>query len=360
MTAYVSDDAECRIGKLLFLEAQQWDRDRLREKCSRCDAHFTGQRLEELADEDIPEGVEVVSPFVYSDCSADQLRRLGADLKLVATRSTGFDHVDIDYCNEHGIAVANVPTYGDNTVAEHAFGLILALTRKIHRCYERTIRGDFSMEGLRGIDLKGKTFGSIGTGSIARNALRIARGFDMRCLGYDIQPDEDAARRIGFEYVDLDALLGESDVVSLHVPHNEHTHHMVDAEALGKMKRGALLVNTARGGIIDPQALLESLQDGHLGGAALDVLEAEKTIREEAEILSGSYEVDNLRAIVQNHALLRLPNVIITPHVAFNSDEAVERILQTTVDNVHAFYCGKPQHLVNEVHGPQKAGQGAE
>ncbi len=348
MNPYVSDTGECEIGKLLFLEAQPWDRDRLREKCSRCDAHFTEKRLEELPDEEMPEGVEVVSPFVYSDCSGEQLERLGDGLKLVATRSTGFDHVDTDFCNERGIAVVNVPTYGDNTVAEHAFGLILALTRKIHRCYERTIRGDFSMDGLRGIDLKGKTFGSIGTGSIARNALRIARGFDMRCLGYDIQPDRDAARRIGFEYVDLDELLGASDVVSLHVPHNEHTHHMIDAEALGKMKRGALLVNTARGGIVDPQALLESLQEGHLGGAALDVLEAEKTIREEAEILSGAYEVNNLRAIVQNHALLRLPNVIITPHVAFNSEEAVERILQTTVDNVHAFYCRSPQNVVND------------
>jgi len=332
---------------VLFVEAEAWEREDLTNRCSHhCDVRSHEERLQELPDDEISEEAEVLSVFIHSEVTSEQLDRL-PNLKLIATRSTGFDHIDMDACSERGIAVANVPTYGEDTVAEHTFAILLALTRKVHRCYERTVRGDFSIEGLRGVDLHGKTFGAVGAGSIARRALRIAGGFGMRRLAFDIQPDEVAAREIGFEYMDMDTLLAESDVVSIHVPYNEHTHHLIDAEALGKMKKGAYIVNTARGGIIDPAALIDALKSGHLAGAALDVLEAEGRIGEEAELLSRSYDMDTLKSVIQNHTLLQMPNVIITPHVAFNSEEAVHRILDTTFINIHSFLDGRPENLVN-------------
>lgn len=237
-------------------------------------------------------------------------------------------------------------TYGANTVAEHTFALILALTRKLHRCLERTVRGDFNSEGLRGVDLEGKTFGCLGTGDIGRHALRIARGFNMRRIAFDIKPDPQAARDLEFEYVDFDTLLEQSQILSLHVPYNKKTHHIIDAAALAKLPQGAIVVNTARGGLIDPQALLDALESGHLGGAALDVLEGEKAIGEEAELLKSSYDMDSLRSVVRNHALLQMPNVIITPHVAFNSEEALRRILDTTLENIHTILEGAGQNVV--------------
>lgn len=339
---------------LLFVEAQQWEREQLTKHCRQCAnpcvPHAYSERLKELDDERIPEGLTVLSPFIHDRIGPEQLDRMPA-LELIATRSTGHDHIDLDECNRRGILVSNVPRYGENTVAEHTIALLLALTRKIHRSYERTVRGDFSIEGLRGTDLFGKTFGCLGTGAIARRVLRIARGFGMRLIAYDIKPDEELAAELGFEYVSFDRLLAEAQVLSVHVPYNQHTHHLIDAEALAKLPEGAIVVNTARGGIVDPQALLEALQSGHLGGAALDVLEAESAVQEEVEILSSEYDVETLRALVRNHTLLRMPNVIITPHVAFNSEEALGRIIDTTVRNIQAFRRGEPQNVVNRPAG---------
>jgi D-lactate dehydrogenase len=331
---------------MLFVESEDWEQEQLRDFCPQhCEVVPSPKRLDELADGEIPRGTDVLSVFIHSRVTADQLGRLPG-LRMIATRSTGCDHIDLGECSRRGIVVSNVPDYGERTVAEHTFGMLLALTRKIHRCYERTVRGDFSIEGLRGTDLYGKTFGAVGAGRIARHALRIAGGFGMERIAYDVAPDEQAAREIGFEYVSLDELLERSDVLSLHVPHNEQTHHLLDAGAIAKMKRGAIVVNTARGGIVDPQALIDALRAGRLGGAALDVLEAETGVAEEAELLSRSYDLDTLRAVVQSNALLRMPNVIITPHNAFNSVEALRRIIRATVENIHAFLDGAPQHVV--------------
>jgi len=333
-------------AKILFVEAEPWERGDLIHECSHgCEVIARPDRLEALDDAQVPDGVNVLSVFIHSRVSEEQLDRL-PNLQFISTRSTGFDHIDLAACRRRKIIVSNVPHYGEDTVAEHAFALLLALTRKVHRCYERTIRGDFSLEGLRGIELHGKTFGALGVGSIGSRALAIAGGFGMRRIAYDIRQDAELAEKIGFEYVDFDRLLSESDALSLHVPYNDQTHHLLDAEALAKMKPGAFLINTARGGIIDPQALIDALKGGHLGGAALDVLEAENAIGEEAELLSSRYELDTLRSVVQNHTLLKLPNVIITPHVAFNSAEAVRRIIRTTTENIHTFLAGRPQNVV--------------
>lgn len=331
---------------ILLVELEPWEQQRFMSLCpAHCRIVSSPERLEALDDQTVAPAT-ILSPFVHSRVDAVQLARM-PQLKLIATRSTGYDHIDIKECTRRGILVANVPRYGEDTVAEHAFGMILALTRKIHRCYERTRRGDFSIEGLRGTDLAGKTFGCLGVGAIGSRAIRIAGGFGMNRIAYDIHRDPLLSGALGFRYVDLDTLLAESDILSLHLPLTPQTYHIVNREFLAKMKRGSILVNTARGGLVDTAALIEFLRNGHLGGAALDVLEAESAISEEAELLSRHYDIETLRQVVQSNLLLRMPNVIITPHNAFNSEEACQRIIQTTLQNIHAWLIGKPQNIVN-------------
>ncbi len=331
--------------KTLFVEVEPWEEDRIQAKCEACGTLITSEEPLREVEIDDPSGIQVLSPFIYTQVDAGALDRL-PDLKLIATRSTGFDHVDTDACKERGITVCNVPTYGANTVAEHTFALILALTRRVHKAYEQTVRGRFNISGLRGIDLRDRTIGVVGTGSIGTHVVRIALGFQMRVLAYDVKPIPHMADALGFEYVELDRLLGESDIVTLHAPYTEATHHMIGAEALGKMKQGAILINTARGALVDTEALVETLRKGHLGGAGLDVLEDEAAIMEEGEMLSRRFDQDALQTLVQNTILLRMDNVIITPHIAFNSEEALNKILDTTVDNVAAFVAGHPQNVV--------------
>jgi len=332
---------------LLFAELEPWEEQQLGQLCpNKCRIITRSERLEDIPQEQIPPETTVISPFIHSQVTAAQLARM-PNLRLIATRSTGFDHIDMAECDRRGLLVANVPHYGEDTVAEHAFGMLLALTRKIHRCYERTTRGDFSIEGLRGTDLAGKTFGCLGVGSIGSRAMRIAGGFGMNRLAYDLRQDPLLSGRYGFCYVELDELLARSDVLSVHLPLGDETHHMLNREAFRQMKKGAILVNTARGGIVDTAALIEALKSGHLGGAALDVLEAETAVAEEAELLSSSYDIDTLRQVVQSNALLRMPNVIITPHNAFNSVEACRRIIETSIDNIHAWLLGEPRNIVN-------------
>jgi len=335
------------VPTIVFVELEPWERRQLERLCpNKCHIHAFPERLEAIPESSLPSETAVISPFIHSNLSAAQLARM-PNLRLVATRSTGFDHIDIQECNRRGILVASVSHYGEDTVAEHAFGMLLALTRKIHRCYERTTRGDFSIEGLRGIDLAGRTFGCLGVGNIGSRAMRIAGGFGMNRLAFDTRRDSLLSGRYGFRYVEFDALLAESDVLSIHLPLTKGTRHLLNGDAFGKMKRGAILINTARGGIVDTAALIEALRSGHLGGAALDVMEAESSVAEEAELLSSQYDIDTLRQVVQSNALLRMPNVIITPHNAFNSEEACQRIIATTFENIHAWLLGEPMNIVN-------------
>ncbi len=333
-------------GGCVFVEMEGWEDQFIRQHCRECGQFrcYPG----EVTDELIPEisDAEVLSVFLYTRLTAETIERFER-LRMIASRSTGFDHIDLDACRRRGITVCNVPEYGSNTVAEHTFSLILALTRKIHKAYQQTVRADFSQEGLRGVDLKGRTLGVIGTGAIGRHVCRIARGFDMSILAYDIQPNEELADRLDVTYTDLDDVLRRSDIVTLHCPHNEKTHHMIGERELGLMKAGAFLINTARGGLVDPKALLVAVRDGQIGGAGLDVLEGERAIKEEKEILTERYDMDALQTLVRNHALLRQDNVVITPHMAFNSQEALQRILDTTVRNIANFLAGHPQNVVS-------------
>jgi D-lactate dehydrogenase len=269
-------------------------------------------------------------------------------LRLIATRSTGFDHIDLDYCRRSGITVCNVPDYGDHTVAEHAFALLLALCRHLVEAAERTRRGDFSTTGLRGFELAGKTLGVVGLGRIGRRVATIGRGFGMAVLAFDPRPDPGAAEALGLRYTRLDDLLARSDVVSLHVPGGEGTRHLIGAAELARMKPEALLINTSRGGVVDAEALVRALASGHLAGAGLDVVIEERALEEEAEIFRSDAAVppERLRALVADHALLRFPNVIVTPHIAYDTREGVARIIDTTLGNIAAFSAGTPRNIV--------------
>jgi len=289
---------------------------------------------------------DIVSTFIYSTLSKDVISKLDR-LKLIATRSTGYDHIDTGYCRERGIAVSNVPVYGENTVAEHVFGLLLTISHNLADAIDRTRKGDFSQAGLRGFDLRGKALGVVGVGGIGRHVIEIAKGFHMEVLAYDVRPDEDFAERMFFRYVDMDELLGRSDIITLHVPANEHTHHLLGAEQFSKMKTGVVIINTSRGSVIDVAALLRAIADGKVSAVGLDVLDEEPATREEAELLSSIFRQKyHLETVLANSILLRLRNVVITPHSAFNTREAVQRILKTTVENIAAFIQGRPQNLV--------------
>ncbi len=289
----------------------------------------------------------IVSVFIYSALTAAILKRLGK-LKLVATRSTGFDHIDLVQCRKRGITVSNVPSYGENTVAEHTFALILALSRNLHKAYVRTMRGDFSLEGLQGFDLKGKTIGVVGAGRIGLHVIKMARGFGMDVLAYDTQKNPFLSEVLDYRYVSLRELLRRSDIVTLHTPYMPSTHHLMNREMIGGMKKGALLINTARGGLVDTNALVWALDAGIVGGAGLDVLEGEELVKEEQQLLQKDFPKEKLITTLKNHILLHRENVVITPHIAFDSKEALLRILDTTAGNILSFIDGNPVNRVQK------------
>jgi D-lactate dehydrogenase len=298
-------------------------------------------------------GAEIVSVFIYSKLDRAVLAQLPA-LKLIATRSTGYDHIDMSYCTARGITVSNVPTYGENTVAEHVFALLLAISHRLREAMERARSGRFSPQGLEGFDLQGKTIGVVGTGTIGRHVIRIAKGFAMEVVAFDVKPDAAAANELGFRYVGMDELLATADVITLHVPALRQTHHLIDAAAFARMRPGAVLINTARGSIVDARALIEALLSGKLAAAGLDVLPDEPLIREEAELISSIYDnKQDVRDLVADHVLLNMPNVVVTPHSAFNTREAIRRITTTTVSNIASFLADEP---VNVVAAPRQSG----
>jgi D-lactate dehydrogenase len=331
--------------KIVIYEVEEWEREVFQELATDHEVTFIKEPLSQTnagrhAD------AEVISAFIYSSLSATVLKQF-PELRLIATRSTGFDHIDTDYCDEHGVRVSNVPTYGDNTVAEHVFALLLAISHRMIEAVDRTRKGDFSQAGLQGFDLQDKTIGVVGTGSIGLHAVKIARGFGMTVLGYDVKPNHRAAEQLGFRYVSLEDLLADSDVVTLHVPANKHTVNMIAEEEFKQMKDGVVFINTARGPIVNIQALLEAIASGKVSAAGLDVLPEEPTIREEAELLHTAFRRrHNLETLLADHILLRMRNVLVTPHSAFNTREAVRRILETTEENITAFANGEAVNVV--------------
>ncbi|GIX36704.1 MAG: lactate dehydrogenase [Lysobacteraceae bacterium] len=301
---------------------------------------FFEQRLE-ASTVQAAEGALAVCAFVNDTLDAGVLARLHAlGVRLVLLRCAGFNNVDLCAAADLGLRVGRVPEYSPHAVAEHTLALLLALNRKIHRAYNRVREGNFALDGLLGFDLHGKTVGVVGTGRIGATFCRILSGFGVRLLATDPCPSE-AVRALGVEYLELDALLAASDVVSLHCPLTPQTHHLIDAGALARMKPGAFLLNTSRGAVVDTRALIAALKSGRLGALGLDVYE------EEAHLFFR----DLSEQVLQDDVFARLltfPNVLITGHQGFFTREALRAIAATTVDNLRCFLAtGAPRHPVS-------------
>lgn len=334
------------MAKILFTHVEPWEKNFLRK-------HLQKHKLIFLPE--TPDAHElsryrdttILAPFIYFQIDKTVLAKF-PKLKLIATRSTGFNHIDLRACKKRGIIVCNVPTYGENTVAEHTFALILALSRKVYTAYMRMQRGRYDLDGLQGFDLQGKTLGVVGCGYIGSHVVRIAKAFEMNVIVYEPTCDPIKAKALVFQYVSFPALLKQSDIVTLHCPLCPQTHHLINKKNIFTMKKGALLINTARGSIVETGALYQAIMKKHLAGAGLDVFEEEKSfLNEERELLSTSFRGANrMKILLENHAFLHHEDVIITPHNAFNSREAVERILETTVSNIQGFLAKKPQNVV--------------
>ncbi len=312
---------------------------------------------------EVGEDAEILAPFINAKVTPDFLATHPA-LRLIATRSTSTDHLDLAACKARGVAVAHVPFHAEATVAEHTFALLLAVSRRLGEVMLAPKGDPFSYEATRGFELAGKTLGIIGMGHIGRRVARLARAFEMTILACDPEQTAHDATALGFTFLPLEELLARADILSLHAPLTPATRHLLNRETLAQCQRGVIIINTARGALIDTHALREALDSGQVGGAGLDVLEDERLMREPAakiiaaDIIAHLHtdaladeardadRVRELEGLLLGDAVLARSNVVCTPHVAFNSVEAVERLQQMTVENITAFAEGRTGHLV--------------
>ncbi|MCU7650251.1 2-hydroxyacid dehydrogenase [Pseudomonas piscis] len=289
----------------------------------------------------LAESHEVVCAFINDDLGAPVLERLAAGgTRLIALRSAGYNHVDLAAAKRLGLDVVRVPAYSPHAVAEHAVALILALNRRLHRAYNRTREGDFSLHGLTGFDLVGKTVGIVGTGQIGATFARIMAGFGCQLLAHDPYPNP-AVQALGARYLGLAELLEQSQIISLHCPLTDDSRYLINQQSLARMQPGAMLINTGRGGLVDTPALIDALKNGQLGYLGLDVYE------EEAQL----FFEDRSDLPLQDDVLARLltfPNVIVTAHQAFLTREALAAIADTTLHNIASWFAGQPQNLVHD------------
>jgi D-lactate dehydrogenase len=276
-------------------------------------------------------GFPAVCAFVNDELDGACIDQLAAGgVRLIALRCAGFNNVDLAAAQRRGISVVRVPGYSPHAVAEHTVALILTLNRKTHRAYQRVREGNFSLSGLVGFDLYGRTAGVVGTGKIGRCLAEVLRGLGMELLAFDPYPDEEFAARVGARYVELNELLSQSDVITLNAPLTEETHHMIDADAIDLMRRGVMLINTGRGALIHTTALIEGLKSGKIGAAGLDVYEEE----------SEYFFQDRSEEPITDDTLARLltfPNVLVTSHQAFLTSDALGNIASTTLSNIREF-----------------------
>lgn len=301
----------------------------------------------DLNEDSMPQdtNAEIISIFVQSKITPKIIDSF-PNLKMIAIRATGFDNVDVKHAKEKNISVSNVPAYGSHTVAEFTFGLILSISRNIPEAIARVkSEVEFDHEGLKGFDLFGKTLGVLGTGKIGANVIKIAKGFGMNVLAFDVYPNMKLSLDFGFQYVTLEKLLAQSDIVTVHVPASEKTHHLLNKNNISQMKKGAVLINTARGDIIETEALYEAISGGNLSGAGLDVLEGEAQLGE--NLSKEEFEPTLMKNILEDNFLIKNPNVLVTPHTAFYTTEAEQSIMQTTLENIKAFINNSPANVVN-------------
>ncbi|RSC26989.1 2-hydroxyacid dehydrogenase [Pseudomonas parafulva] len=326
--------------RVLLFSSQHYDQESFTQAAASraLDLHFQSARLTPDT-APLAQGFEVVCAFINDDLGAEVLQRLASGgTRLIALRSAGYNHVDLAAAAHLGLTVVRVPAYSPHAVAEHAVALILALNRRLHRAYNRTREGDFTLHGLTGFDLHGKTVGVVGTGQIGAAFARIMAGFGCQLLAYDPYPNPELLA-LGARYLELPELLGQARIISLHCPLTEHTRHLINAESLARLQPGAMLINTGRGALVDTPALIDALKSGQLGYLGLDVYE------EEAQL----FFEDRSDLPLQDDVLARLltfPNVIVTAHQAFLTREALEAIAATTLDNIARWAAGDAQNTV--------------
>jgi D-lactate dehydrogenase len=314
------------MPSILFLEVDKEDTKRVQEKFPKAlisEGVLQGKDLIERCKD-----FDVISCFINTRFSKDEIQNL-PNLKLLCTRSVGFDHIDSAACKERSITVCNVPDYGSHVIAEHVFALILSTLRHIPEGNEKVEGGTFDYHGLRGMALRGKTIGILGTGKIGRKVAQIAHGFGMTILAVDQCRTMDIVDLLGVQYVPLDVLLSHSDIITLHLPNTKETEHIIDAKTFSQMKDGVILVNTARGSLIDSRALLDALKSGKVGYALLDVLEHEQNFAENKELISH-------------------PHVVTTPHIAFYADDSMRNMFLDSFLSIEQWLQGKePEHIVH-------------
>ncbi len=322
---------------IAVFDAKPYDRDYLNAAASSAgfELRFHDFRLEQDT-ASAAAGSKAACIFVNDGADRITLESLAAlGVRHLALRCAGFNNVDLKAAKESGISVTRVPSYSPHAVAEHAVALLMTLNRKIHRSYNRVREFNFSLSGLVGFDLFGKTVGVVGTGKTGRLLAEILRGFKMRVLAYDLYPNEEWAKANEIQYVALERLIQESDVISLHAPLTPESAYLINEQSLAQMKRGVYIVNVSRGRLIHTKSLIEALKSGQVGGVALDVYEEEE----------GVFFEDLSSEVLQDDELARLmtfPNVLITSHQAFLTHEALTEISRVTVENISHFLSGTP------------------
>ena len=327
--------------RIIFFDIKDYDREFFEKygKNYNYEMSFFKSRLS-LENVHLTKGYDVVCAFTNDDIGKETIDAMAENgVRLLAMRCAGFNNVSLKDIHNR-FKVVRVPAYSPHAIAEYTVGLILAVNRKINKAYVRTREGNFSISGLMGVDLYGKTAGIIGTGKIGQILIKILKGFDMKVIAYDLFPNQKVADELGFEYVSLDELYANSDIISLNCPLTKDTQYMINRRSMLKMKDGVILVNTGRGQLIDSADLVEALKDKKVGAVALDVYEEEEDY----------FFEDKSTQVIEDDILGRLLsfyNVLITSHQAYFTKEAVEAITVTTLNNIKDFIEGKP--LVNEV-----------
>ncbi len=317
------------VPSIIFFDTEEQDRHLVLEHFP--EAIFSDPRLRDEKLIEACKNAEIISVFINTPFPRSVIEKL-PHLKLLCTRSVGYDHIDIQACRENNITICNVPDYGSHVIAEHVFALLLSTLRHIRAGEERVESGIFDHHGLRGMALKDKTLGILGTGKIGRKVAKIAHGYEMHILASDQCRTVELEKEFGVQYVSFDELLQKSDIVTLHIPASKETEHLLDAAAFAKMKDGIVLVNTARGSLIDSVTLLSALNSGKVAYALLDVLEHEQNFQE-------------------NEALIKHPKVVTTPHIAFYADDSMRNMYRASIQSIEQWIAGKePEHIVLPLH----------
>lgn len=336
------------MKKILFFDVAEYEVEFLKRACEgKFEYQLTVEPLNSLFEvSKEQEDAQVISCFTTSRISQDVLEKF-KNLELIALRSVGFNHIDIDYCKKNNIFVENTPNYGNMTVAEFALALLLDVTRKVTYSANNLKNSIVDAKCTIGIEIFGKTIGIVGLGAIGSEMARLAHGIGLKILGYDLVEKEDLKEKYHVQYTDFETLIKNSDFISLHSPLTRDNFHMFNKDVFDMMRPNSIIVNTARGELIDTQALYNSLSEKKIAGAGLDVLESEDTLTDVEYLVDvGRMSPQALQKTVLNNRLMKLDNVIVTPHIAYDTNEAINRILNTAISNINAFIEGKIQNNV--------------